>query len=270
MIPISVIVMTKNEEENLPLSLPPLTYNFDQVFVVDSNSTDDTQQIATNLGAMVVNFTWNGQYPKKKQWCIDHLPFKHDWIFLCDADEIITQNFIDECQSLDFSKDGYFVSSKIIWNGTQLNHGTTNNKLCLFNKNTFHHPVINDLDINGGWEVEGHYQPIAVKKNPQIGQMKAPLSHTDTSENWIARHKKYITWEVGIMKRGAFPHDPVLWRDLLKRWTRSSYLRPYIHFIYGYIFKCGFLDGSNGLDYALKRFWYNHRIVRGVLRSNSE
>ena len=144
MIPVSVIVMTKNEEDNIPFSLPPLIQHFDQVFVVDSNSTDNTVQIARNAGATVVNFTWNGQYPKKKQWSINHLPLTHDWVFLCDADETITPNFIEECRNLDFSKDGYFVSSKMIWNGRQLNHGVRNNKLCLFHKNKFHHPVVDD------------------------------------------------------------------------------------------------------------------------------
>lgn len=266
MIPVSVIVMTKNEADNLPRSLPPLVQNFDEVFVVDSNSTDDTVAIAKKCGAVVANFIWNGKYPKKKQWCMDHLPLKHDWIFLCDADEIVSDDFITECQSLDFSKDGYFVSSKMIWSDTQLNHGQQNNKLCLLNKNAFVHPVVDDLNIDGGWEVEGHYQPIARKDKSKIGQIKSPLYHTDIADHWVKRHKKYIAWEIEMIKRDAFPKDPVVWREKLKRWTRSSFFRPYIYFLYAYILKGGVLDGRAGLDYALHRRWYNRRIIDGIAR----
>lgn len=270
MIPVSVIVMTKNEADILPHSLPSLVKNFDQVFVVDSHSTDGTQTIARDLGATVVDFTWDGQYPKKKEWCIDHLPLRHDWVFLCDADEMITEDFIDECRALDFTMDGYFVSSTMIWNGRPLKFGAKNNKLCMFQKNAFTHPVVDDLNNVGGWEVEGHYQPIPTIPNPKIGHIKSPIRHSDTSEQWTARHEKYIAWEVGMIRRNAFPRDPIQWRETIKRLTRTSRLRPFIHFIYGFIFKMGFLDGRAGMDYAVKRFWYNHRIARAIRQSNFE
>jgi glycosyltransferase involved in cell wall biosynthesis len=257
-------MMTKNEEDSLPRSLPPLITNFAQVFVVDSNSTDQTQTIAKNLGAQVVNFTWNGQYPKKKQWCIDNLPLNHDWVFLCDADEIITDTFIHEMRHLDYTADGYFVRSSMIWNGRLLKYGQKNNKLCLFHKDRFHHPAVDDLTINGGWEVEGHYQPVSTLPKPKIGQIKSALMHYDTANEWVERHKRYITWEVGMIRDKAFPRDPVKWRENLKTFTRTSCLRPSLYFIYGYIFKLGFLDGRAGLDYALKRFWYNASIIRAL------
>ena len=66
-IPVSVVVMTKNEERNIAKCLKALV-EFDEVFVVDSDSTDATCAMATALGARVSNFQWNGKYPKKKQW----------------------------------------------------------------------------------------------------------------------------------------------------------------------------------------------------------
>ncbi len=76
-IPVSVIVMTLNEELNIVNCLKSLE-RFDEVFVVDSNSTDRTCQIAAEMGAKPVNFSWNRQYPRKKQWSLDNLPFSHD------------------------------------------------------------------------------------------------------------------------------------------------------------------------------------------------
>lgn len=269
MIPVSVIVMTKNEEENLPLTLPPLIENFAEVFVVDSHSTDRTRAIAEQLGAKVRPFTWNGQYPKKKQWSIENLPLRHDWVFLCDADEIVTDQFIAELNTLKWDRDGYFVSTRLIWNGKNLRFGARNNKLCLFHKDRFIHPVINDLDITGGWEVEGHYQPVATISPVTIGQIKSPIHHRDETESWLNRHARYCDWEVAMIQRDAFPPDPIARRQRLKTLTRASCLRPYIHFIYGYFYKCGFLDGRAGLDYALKRFGYNRRIVRAIRHSNA-
>ena len=85
-VPVSVIVMTKNEEANIAKCLRGIRA-FDEVFVVDSGSRDRTCAIAADLGATVVPFTWNGRYPKKKQWCLDELPFHHDWVLYVDADE---------------------------------------------------------------------------------------------------------------------------------------------------------------------------------------
>jgi glycosyltransferase involved in cell wall biosynthesis len=80
--------MTKNEELNIAKCLRSLN-DFAEVFVVDSDSTDNTRTIAESMGARVVHFSWNGKYPKKKQWCLDNLSFSHDWVLFVDADEEI-------------------------------------------------------------------------------------------------------------------------------------------------------------------------------------
>ena len=90
-IPVSVIVMTKNEEANIRACLAPMA-RFAEIFVVDSNSVDGTAAIATEMGARVVRFTWNGRYPKKKQWCLENLPFGYDWVLYVDADEQLFPN----------------------------------------------------------------------------------------------------------------------------------------------------------------------------------
>src|SRR5271170_3715683 len=94
-IPLSVIVMTKNEEKNLAKCLRGLQ-RMSQVFVVDSGSTDRTPEIARDGGAELVHFAWNGKYPKKKQWCLDNLPFAHDWVLYVDADEEVPPELVDE------------------------------------------------------------------------------------------------------------------------------------------------------------------------------
>jgi glycosyltransferase involved in cell wall biosynthesis len=261
MIPVSVIMMTKNEAHNIALTLPPLIKNFEDVHVLDSNSTDDTGTIARRLKAKVTNFTWNSQYPKKKQWGIDNLPLKHDWVLQIDADEHITDDFINELNHLDFECDGYFVPAKMMWNNKLLHHGIRNNKLCLFKKNAFQYPIIDDLKSTGGWEVEGHYQPVPTNPQHVIGFVKSSLWHSDTHNHWVERHKKYATWEADMNRSGAWPRDPIRWREWTKKYLRRNSLRPIIIFVYGYIFKLGFLDGVQGFDYALCRARYASWII---------
>ncbi|MCV6801114.1 glycosyltransferase, partial [Achromobacter ruhlandii] len=97
-IPVSVVVMTKNEERNIAKCLKALA-EFDEVFVVDSNSTDATCAMAAALGAKVSNFNWNGKYPKKKQWCLEQLPFTHPVVLYVDADEEMTPELAAEIRA---------------------------------------------------------------------------------------------------------------------------------------------------------------------------
>jgi len=256
MIPVTAILCVKNEIKNLPHSLPLLQKYFNEVIVVDSNSVDGTADFFSTH-----QFTWNKQYPKKRQWILDNITTKHDWVFMVDADEIVTDEFIAGLQSSDFLADGYFISSRMVWNNKILKFGQKNNKLCLFKKSKFIFPAIDDLDIQGMNEMEGHYQPVA-KTSATIEQIKSPIIHHDHKGDWGTRHDNYINWEIAMNHRNAWPTDPVPWRQFLKSKIRKSYVRPILIFTYGYIFKCGFLDGRAGFDYAFNRARYAWKIVR--------
>ena len=87
-VPITIIIPIKNEAANLPRCLASVAWA-DQVFVVDSQSTDASVEIAQTFGATVFQFTMVGAWPKKKNWALDHLPFRHEWVFILDADEVL-------------------------------------------------------------------------------------------------------------------------------------------------------------------------------------
>src|SRR4051812_1822327 len=87
-VPISVLIPVRNESANLPRCLKSIAWA-DQIFVVDSQSPDATAEIATASGAEVVQFQFNGTWPKKKNWALENLPFKDDWVFILDADEVL-------------------------------------------------------------------------------------------------------------------------------------------------------------------------------------
>ena len=95
MIEVTAIVLTKNEELSLPDCLKSLE-DFARVVVVDSHSTDGTLDIAKAYGAEVVTFTWDGGYPKKKQWSLEHAAGGADWVLLLDADERVSPELARE------------------------------------------------------------------------------------------------------------------------------------------------------------------------------
>ena len=268
MIQATAIVCVKNEGKNLPNSLPPLIKKFAEVIVVDSHSTDGTGKIATDLGVKVHQFSWNNQYPKKRQWVLDNLDLKHNWVFMCDADEIITDNFTRELSTIDWDADGYFVKSDMVWNGKRLKFGMKNNKLCLFKKSAFEYPVVDDLNIDGMGEIEGHYQPIATQDSVIIKDIKSPIIHDDKKGDWFNRHDQYTKWEIEMNAREVWPIDPIHHRELIKDAIRTSPLRPYIVFIYSYILKAGFMDGMAGFNYAMARSRYTYNIVHAIQQTN--
>ncbi|MBV8782186.1 MAG: glycosyltransferase family 2 protein, partial [Phycisphaerae bacterium] len=93
--PISVLIPTLNETANLPRCLEHLKWA-DEIVVVDSNSSDGTPDIARAAGAIVVQFQWDGSWPKKKNWALRNVPFKHEWVLIVDADECIVPELAEE------------------------------------------------------------------------------------------------------------------------------------------------------------------------------
>src|SRR5437762_13311990 len=89
-VPLSVLVPVKNEAANLCDCLASVAFA-DEIVVVDSASTDGTQEIAPAAGARVVQFVWNGKFPRKKNWALETIPWRHEWVLSIDADERSTQ-----------------------------------------------------------------------------------------------------------------------------------------------------------------------------------
>lgn len=263
-VPVSVLISTKNEASCLARCLSALSA-FSEVVVIDSGSTDDTCKIARDRGARVVPFTWDGRYPKKRQWCLDHLTLAHEWIFFVDADEVVTPALADEIATTlqNPQHDGYFISGLYVIQGRVLKHGLRNRKIVLFKRHAFQFPVVNDLDIPGMGEMEGHYQPVPVA-GATIGALRSPMLHYayNSGEAWQSRHERYATWEAGMNAKGAWPCDPDLRRERLKRIFRALPCRGVIAFMHSYIYKRGFLDGRAGFWLARDRYHYYTLVAR--------
>ena len=266
-IPVSVVVATKNESARIAECLRALE-EFQEVVVVDSQSPDGTAEKARELGARVVPFKWNGVYPKKRQWILDNVSLLSDWVFFVDGDEIVTEPLKREMKRLfagEPSCAGYFIKGQYRARGKLLKFGLQNNKLALLNRRKVEFPVVDDLDIFGMGEIEGHYQPVLKPDftSEKIGFLKSPLIHLacEDMRGWAFRHEKYAKWEAGMNRKGAWPHDPVLWRERVKTFLRASRFRPELMFLHSYVLKLGFLDGSAGRELARGRYLYYKRIA---------
>jgi len=268
MLPLSCIIVTKNEEDRLARCLKALP-KCAQVIVVDSNSADQTPAIARAHDAELASFTWNGQYPKKRQWCLDNLNLRHDWVLFIDADEICTPQLAAELQAMEWGAldnvAGFFIRGAYLWRGKALRFGMQNNKLCLLNHRKMEFPAVDDLHCSGMGEIEGHYQPVLKDgSSGAIGRLRAPLYHDalDDKQAWLARHERYARWEQCMNNGNLWPKDPVLWRETLKSVFRKLPCRGLWAFLHSYIFKLGVIDGIGGYELARRRFVYYRMIAR--------
>lgn len=261
-IPVSVIVMTKDEAENLGKCLASLS-EFSEVFVVDSSSTDGTVEIARACGAEVIDFEWNGRYPKKKQWALDNLPLNHEWVLYVDADEQVPPALLAEVRALMISGPshrGYFIGFDYVFLGRVLRHGHRIYKLILLDRRVVRFPDVDDLEATNMWEVEGHYQPLV---DGSLGKLRSRMLHNDHDSffDWIDRHNRYSDWEA-VVQQHAMPYSEsqMRWRQLAKGALARMPMRGMAAFLQSYIARLGFLDGRPGLHFGLARGFYYWQI----------
>lgn len=270
-IEVSVFVQTKNEAVGIAACLRALG-RFDEVVVIDSNSTDRTGEIAQALGARVVNFTWDGRYPKKKQWQLNHVRSRHNWVLFLDADERPSSALVDELASLDLAscvKAAFDVTLDYWFAGRRLRHGHRVTKRVLVHRDRVWFPEIDDLDLPGMGELEGHYQP---KSLGRIGALEGRIEHEDPDpvRTWFDRHNRYSDWEAEVRSRPSARASIAGARSSQGRIFDLAPGKPVVFFLYSYVIRCGFLDGQAGLDYAFALAHYYWQIgvkYREVQRS---
>ncbi len=261
-IPVSVVIMTKNEERVLRHTLASVAC-FDEVFVVDSHSTDGTNTIAAELGAEIAQFTWDGEYPKKKEWCLLNLPFANEWVLYLDADEMVTPPLAAELLDLFATGDpvhaGYDVELDYYFLGTMLRHGHKVTKRVLVRADRTSWPHLDDLDVSNMWEVEGHYQPIVAGS---VGRLTGRLEHRDRDPlyDYFDRHNRYSDWEAHLRTSGVLSTQVRGARSTRGRRYARLPFKPIAFFLYSYLARRGFLDGRAGFHYAVAHAFYFWQI----------
>jgi glycosyltransferase involved in cell wall biosynthesis len=258
-LPISVIVAVRNEERNLPMCLDSLL-EVGEVFVVDSESTDATVEIAKAYGANVVQFKYPGGWPKKRQWAMDSLPLAYDWVLLLDADEALTPELCEEIRARiqNQYEDGYYVKIQMSFLGRRLRHcGAEFKKLSLFRKGKGHFEcrlkdqdeTMCDMEVHEHIVVDGS---TATLKNPVIH------NNVESLDRYISKHNQYSNWDAAVWMRGnesrELPPSLLGNQAQRRRWLRKLFFSmPGLSiglFLYRYFLRLGLLDGTPGLIYC--------------------
>lgn len=273
-IPVSVLIPAKNEEINLPACLSSVA-RADEVFLVDSQSTDRTCEIAENYGAKVVQFHFNHRWPKKKNWSLENLQFQNEWVLILDCDERITEELWEEIAQaiINPNFNGYYLNRRVFFLGTWIRHGGKypdwNLRLFKHEKGRYENLGTEEVPNTGDNEVHEH-----VILQGRVGYLKNDMIHEDFRDvyQWIERHNRYSNWEARVYFNliagqddsgtiGAnFFGDAVQRKRFLKRmWVRLPF-KPTLRFIVFYIIQMGFLDGKAGYIYARLMSQYEYQI----------
>lgn len=270
---ISIFIQTLNEEDNLPSCLDAVSFS-DDVVVLDSYSTDGTEAICQDRGARFFQREYDGR-GTHQNWAMEHIDFKHRWVFYLDADEHMTPELQAEIEAIanrwdsgEFSQEkqspvAYYGGRKNYFRGKWLKHSMPPGHIMRF----FQPPFIR----------------FARKANPiptingDVGYLKEYFLHFNFSKGlteWVSRHNKYATYEaeetMNSLKGRRMQLGNLLSRDAmtrryeLKNLSFRMPLRPQLKFLYMYLVKRGFMDGGAGFTYCRLQALYEYLIVQKV------
>lgn len=260
-LPISVLLAVKNEESNIRKCLSSLT-PAQEIYVLDSQSTDNTASIATTeFNAKVVQFHYSGGYPKKRQWALENLELSGKWTLLIDGDEEVPEDLWREIASVidkPGTSDAYMIRKGFHFLGRRFRFGGfSHSALVLFRKGTCRFEELFE-DSSSGLDMEVHERMIV---DGSIDVLKNPLVHKDFNglEAYLDRHNKYSTWEAKLRfnnkKNMAYGSEAIQSRFFGNAQERRRFfkqiivqmpLEPWIWFIYHYFGRLGFLEGRPG------------------------
>ena len=260
---ISVLILTKNEQQDLPGCLQSVSWS-DDIHVYDSFSEDATLSIARSFGAKVTQRVFDN-WAAHQNWGLANIHFKHSWVLYIDADERVTPELrvAIEAAMLDPGDNAAFrICRRDFLNSRWLKFSQVSPYyLRLFRPEKMHYErLVNPLSIPDG----------------PVGTVSGYLDHFPFSKgfsHWISRHNSYSTFEarqIADNRRRNMPFSiaQALWsRDFhQKRYHQKELFyrlpgRPLIKFVLIYVLKRGFLDGSPGFTYASLQAIYEYMIV---------
>lgn len=257
---LTIVIPVRNEERNLPGCLGAIGKGFARhVVVLDSGSTDRTIELAREAGVQVLNFDWDGRFPKKRNWYLkNHAPATR-WVFFLDADEYLTEDFKQELRKAlaDSSKVGYWLSYSIYFLGKELKAGYPLRKLALFRTGAGEYERIEENQWSQ-LDMEVHEHPIL---RGEVGEVLSKIDHQDFRgvAHYVTKHNDYSSWEAYRFMKTAgnrAGRASWTWKQKLKYSLMRSPLIGPLYFIGTFLVMGGFRDGTRGLSFAILKMAY--------------
>ena len=276
MVDLTAIILTKDEEQNIPTCIGRLKGFAKRVVVVDSGSTDRTLEIAKALGADVYTHMPYGDYAAQFNWAIENTGVDTEWIMRVDADEYWTPELCTEVEGLlrahaNDDVNGILTESIFYFLGRRIAHGERKRrKIVVFRR-------------DHGFIEKRRRDQHTILKDGRVVEAKNRFEHHDfkSLDNWTAKMNTYANREVEdyfadreLYKRGAVNLDGVSDASLSGRrklkfrlyYRMPKFFRCWLLFIYIYIFRLGFLDGREGYVYNyLFHRWYRSLVDAKIL-----
>ncbi|MEM6473142.1 MAG: glycosyltransferase family 2 protein [Planctomycetota bacterium] len=262
--PISVVVLAKNEQANLPRCLNALGWA-DEVVVVDDQSEDETARIANELGARVLQHPFES-FAKQRNWALREGDLRNEWVLLLDADEVSTPEFAAEVTAQTVSADRETVAlktcRKTMMDGKWLRYS-----------DGFPVWIMRVVRRGQAWfEDSGHGEVPMPKLDGSYGEISEPFLHFPFSrgmDDWWRRHTLYAGREARkeLARADGEPFSSLLRmnascrRRAIRRLSASLPARGSLRFFYQYILKRGFLDGRAGYRFCRMMACYESMIA---------
>ena len=271
--PLSVLIPVRNEAANLRECLRSVAFAAD-IVVIDSRSTDTTAEIAQEAGARVVQFHWEGKFPRKKNWALENVPWRHEWVLIIDADERITPELEGEIRAgiQRSDVDGFYLNRRFWFLDGWINHcgyfPSWNLRLFRHRKGRYERMEAGATGQSGDNEVHEH-----VLLDGRAEYLNAPMEHYAFPDiaSFVEKHMRYALWEAAVREQfgsgadgrmRASPFGNALERRRwLKRMTLRMPFRPSMRFLYSYVLRQGFRDGWRGWILCRLLAWYEFLIT---------
>ena len=268
MMDISVIIINYNEELHIARCIENIKNIAAKIFVIDSNSQDNTAVIAESLGAIVIQHKWPGNQAEQFNWALKNADIKTEWVLRLDADEYLLPELINEIENrlptLEKDITGITFKRRHIFMGRWIKRGTYPVMILRMFRNgkavceqrlmdehiellegksiTFENDFVDHNLNNISWWAEKHIN-YAVREAAEL----IDIEHNITKKNYNKRNLSRNTLQKRLMKH-KYAKQPLFWRS-------------FAYFCYRYFFRLGFLEGKEGFMWHFMQGWWYRTMV---------